>query len=106
MSLEGTNMAQSLEELEKRVAALERIVANLAPETPSWPENPDEWTREDLIAFLRSRGVEVSEPTPRERALAAEWDALPEEEKRAHREYMDGLKLDPPLSEIIIQNRR
>lgn len=99
-------MATTLEELAKRVEALERIVTDSRAEPPDLPENPDEWTREDVIAFLRSQGVQLSEPTPEELALAAEWDALSEEEKQAHRTYMDSLKLDTPLSQIIIQNRR
>ncbi len=99
-------MATAFEELEKRVEALERIVEDSHAEPPHLPENPDEWTREDVIAFLRSQGVQISEPTPEELRLAAEWDALSEEEKQAHRAYMDSLQLDPPLSQIIIQNRR
>jgi hypothetical protein len=99
-------MATTLEELEKRVEALERMVTDSRAEPPDLPENPAEWTREDVIAFLRSQGVQLSEPTPEELALAAEWDALSEEEKQAHRTYMDSLKLDTPISQIIIQNRR
>jgi hypothetical protein len=99
-------MATTLEELEKRVTALERLIISSQPETQALPEDPDEWTREDVIAFLRSRGIQVSEPTGVELALAAEWDALSEEDKQAHRDYMDSLELDPPLSQIIIENRR
>ncbi len=97
-------MATTLEELEKRVTALERLVISSQAETPTWPEDPEEWTREDVIAYLRSRGTQVSEPTGAELALAAEWDALSEEDKQAHRDYMDSLELDPPLSQIIIES--
>ncbi len=99
-------MATTLEELEKRVTVLERLVASPRAETLTLPENPDEWTRDDAIAFLRSRGIQVSEPTGAELALAAEWEAMSEEDKQAHRDYMDSLELDPPLSQIIIENRR
>jgi len=99
-------MATTLEELEKRVTALERLVVGSGAETPTLPENRDEWTRDDVIDFLRSRGIQVSEPTGAELALAAEWDAMSEEDKQAHRDYMDSLELDPPLSQIIIENRR
>ena len=64
-------MATTLEELEKRVTALERLVESSGTKTPTLPENPDEWTRDDVIVFLRSRGIQVSEPTGAERALAA-----------------------------------
>jgi hypothetical protein len=99
-------MATTLEELEKRVTALERLIVGSGAETPALPEDPDEWTRDDVIAFLRSRGIQVSEPTGVELALAAEWDAMSEKEKQAHRDYMDSLELDPPLSQIISENRR
>jgi hypothetical protein len=58
-----------------------------------------------IIAWLRSQGL-IREPTPEEQQLAAEWDALPEEEKEAHIRLMHSLALDPPLSQIIIENRR
>lgn len=61
--------------------------------------------KERVLTLLRAEGV-IVEPGPRTKALAAEWEALSEEEKRAHRELMDSLKLDPPLSQIITDNRR
>lgn len=99
-------MATTLEELEKRVTALERLVISSQAETPTLPEDPEEWTREDVIAFLRSRGVQIGELPTEALALAQEWEELSDEEKAAHRAYMDSLELDPPLSEIIIRNRR
>jgi hypothetical protein len=99
-------MATTLEELEKRVTALERLVISSQAETPALPEDPEEWTREDVIAFLRSRGVQIGELPPEALALAQEWEELSDEEKAAHRACMDSLELDPPLSEIIIHNRR
>ncbi|RMF32653.1 MAG: hypothetical protein D6759_08020 [Chloroflexi bacterium] len=108
-------MTITLEELEARVQALERTVAELrrergepspVAEPPIWLLEGREPTRDEIIAWLEAHGMSVSEPTPEEMALAAEWDALSEEEKQAHRAYMDSLELDPPLSEIILQNRR
>ena len=52
------------------------------------------WTREGISYALRSG------------RLAGEWDALPEEEKQAHIRVMHHLVLDPPLSQIITENRR
>jgi hypothetical protein len=106
MALEVMKMATSLEELEKRIEALERIVGSSRQETRDLPKDPAEWTREDVITFLRSRGVQIGELPAEAIALAKEWDDLPEEDKAAHRAYMDSLNLDPPLSEIIIRNRR
>ncbi len=60
---------------------------------------------EQLVAWLKVEGL-VRDPTPEERRLAAEWDALPEEGKQNHVRLMQSLVLDPPLSRIIIENRR
>ena len=67
------------------------------------PDQPPEL--EPLLAWLKADGL-IRDPTPEERRLAAEWDALPEEEKQDHIRLMRSLVLDPPLSQIIIQNRR
>jgi hypothetical protein len=40
------------------------------------------------------------------RAHAERWRSLPEEEKEAHIRFMRSLTIDPPLSQIIIENRR
>ena len=61
--------------------------------------------REQLLVELKAEGL-IRDLTPAERALAAEWDALPEDEKEAHIRLMNSLVLDPPLSQIIIKGRR
>jgi hypothetical protein len=38
-------------------------------------------SREELLDWLKSRAA-IREPTAEERRLAAEWEALPEEQKR------------------------
>lgn len=58
-----------------------------------------------VIAELRREGM-ILEPTHEMLAMAAKWDALSEQEKHRHREEMDALHLDPPLSQIIIDSRR
>ena len=58
-----------------------------------------------ILAWLKAEGL-VRDPTPEERRLAAEWDALPDEGKQDHVRLMQSLVLDPPLSQIIIENRR
>jgi len=108
-------MATTLEELEKRVSILEQTVAEMQRERRErpWPEEPPIWvlegrqpTRDEMIAWLKARGTPIAEPTPEMRAHARRWRELPEEEKQTHREFMDSLELDPPLSQIIINNRR
>jgi hypothetical protein len=57
-----------------------------------------------LDEALRRAGL-LAELTPEEKAMAAEWRALPEEEKARTREELWNLKLSQPLSQIIIENR-
>jgi hypothetical protein len=96
-----------LVQLKARVDWLEQAVWRLRGEgqAPLAIEREGLSEREWLLAELKAQGL-IRDPTPRERALAAEWDALPEEEKRAHIEFMRSLNLEPLLSEIIIQNRQ
>jgi len=60
--------------------------------------------RERVDEVLRKAGM-LAELTPEEKAMAAEWRALPEEEKRRVRDALWNLKLEKPLSQIIIENR-
>jgi len=57
-----------------------------------------------LLADLRAAGM-LADPTPEMLARAAAWDALPESEKQEAIEELGNLKLDPPLSEIVIRAR-
>jgi len=96
-----------LRELKARVGRLEQIVRELredsSPAALADIENLSE--RERALAILKAEGL-IRDLTPEEQALAAEWQALPEEEKQAHIQLMKSLVLDPPLSQIIIENRR
>lgn len=96
-----------LRELKARVGRLEQVVRELrgdsSPAAPAEMEDLSE--RERALAILKAEGL-IRDLTPEERALAAEWQALPEEEKQAHVRLMRSLVLDPPLSQIIIENRR
>jgi hypothetical protein len=58
-----------------------------------------------LVARLKAEGL-IRDPTPEELSLATEWDVLSEEEKQKHIRFMQSLALDPPLSQIIAENRR
>ncbi len=89
-----------LDRLEQRVRQLEREEPEIPPPTPGVPPDPQR-----LLAWLRAQGL-IREPTPEERRLAAEWDALPEEVKEAIRWELDHLPPGPMASDIIIENRR
>ncbi len=98
---------QELGELKVRVAQLETTVRQLAdhePSTPS-PEPGQLADQEQLLVWLKAEGL-VRHPTAEEQRLAAEWDTLPEEQKQAHLRFMRGLSLNPPLSQVIVENRR
>ncbi len=59
----------------------------------------------ELVDEILRRAGLLAELTPEEKAMAAEWRALPEEEKERVQNQLWNLKLDPPLSQIIIENR-
>ena len=98
---------QELGELKVRVARLETTVRQLESTTQPAPSSaPDQLTdSEQLLAWLKTEGL-VREPTVEEHRLAAGWDALPEKEKQTHLHCMRSLTLDPPLSQILTDNRR
>ena len=100
IELELINIRTRLEQLERQMQRLAGEEPEAPPPMPGIPPDPHR-----LLAWLRAQGL-IREPTPEERQLAAEWDALPEEEKEAHIRLMRSLVLDPPLSQIIIDNRR
>lgn len=103
-------LQRDVETLKKRVAALERGTNSkrrvakpqqVAPRSRKRALSENE--RADEI--LRRAGL-LAELTPEEKAMAAEWRALPEEERQRILDEFYNLKLDKPLSEIIIENRR
>jgi len=100
VELELMNLRLRVERLEQEVRRLSGGRLEVPPPPPGKPADP-----EQVIAWLKAQGL-IREPTPEELRLAAEWDALPEEEKEAHIRFMRSLALDPPLSQIIIENRR
>jgi hypothetical protein len=101
------SVEQEVLALKTRVEHLEATVADLAGNkskvSPPMPGEPI--TQERLLAWLKAVGV-IREPTAEERRLAAEWDALPEEEKQAIRWELDHLPPGPMVGDMVIENRR
>jgi hypothetical protein len=101
-----TTLEREVVELKARVEHLEALVRQLVGQTsqagPAALNEPLDL--EQLLARCKAAGV-IRDLTPEERRLAGEWDALPEDEKQAHIRIMQHLVLDPPLSQIIIENR-
>ena len=59
----------------------------------------------ELLAWLKANGL-ARDPTAAECRVAAEWDTLSDEDKQRHIDDMQHLVLDPPLSQILIAQRR
>ena len=102
-----TTMEREVGELKARLERLEAVVRRLAGDEPPvalpTPEEPA--AQESLLSWLKAQGL-VRDPTPEECRLAAEWDTLAEEEKQAHIHFMHSLVLTPPLSQVLIDDRR
>ena|SRR5438128_889280 len=100
-------LEQEVADLKTRLAHLEAVIRRLAGDTPQTgglaPTAPLE--QAELLTWLKAHGV-VRDPTAEECHVAAEWDTLPDEEKQAHIEFMQQLVLDPPLSQMLIAQRR
>jgi hypothetical protein len=107
----GTNdmstWKQEIGELKVRIERLETAMRQLAdhaqPRPSSDLDQPAD--QEQILTWLKAEGL-ARDATVEEQRLAAEWDALPEEEKQVHLRSMRSLHLDPPLSQIISENRR
>lgn len=97
---------QELLELKARVNQLEAEMRRLTNGKPPLRPKPGPiQSHDEIVAWLMAQGL-IRPPTPEELQQAAEWDNLPEEEKKAHILAMHSLALDPMLSEIITENRR
>jgi len=96
-------MWREIESLKKKMAQLERP-KNGKRRAPARTRQTVMSERERARAILREAGL-LAELTPQEKELAAEWRALPEDEKQRVNQELWNLKLEKPLSQIIIENR-
>jgi len=99
-------LEKEVEALRTRLDRLEATVRQLVGEgdTVDISTESESLESEQILAGLQAKGL-VRVPTPEERRLAAEWDMLSKEEKQAHICFMHELVLDPPLSDVIAENR-
>lgn len=98
-----TTLEQELMELKTRVERLEAVVGRLTGDERQPSSGPMD--RQRLLTWLKLEGM-VRDPTPEERRLAAEWDAMPEEEKQAISRELDHLPPGPMASDLVIEGRR
>ncbi len=116
----------TVKELEQKVAAIEKRLAKLEKKNArpnghkansarktrarqtirsNTPPLTEQEKQKRVLEILRAKG-KISEPTEREKQIAAEWMARPEEERRRILDEFYNLKLDKSLSDIVIENRR
>ena len=100
-------LEQEVMDLKTRLARLEAVVHHLVNDTPQarGPVPAASLDQAQLLAWLKAHSL-VRDPTAEECRVAAEWDALSDEDKQAHIDSIQQLDLDPPLSDIIIEQRR
>ena len=93
-------------DLKARVEWLEAQMSQLTGQVPNEVSSVsnEPLGHEELMAWLAAEGL-IREPTPYEKQLAAEWEALPTDEKKAIRWELDHLPPGPMVSDIIIENR-
>ncbi len=88
--------------IEARLAKLEREMVKMKSKisksvTPKSVKRKPK-TRKEIKEYLLAKGV-IRLPSAEELAIAAEWDAIPEEERKQFTAKLQSLKLEPPLSE-------
>lgn len=96
-------LEQELIELKTRVERLEAAVGRLTRDERQPLSKPVDL--QQLLTWLKLEGI-VRDPTPEERRLASEWDAMPEQEKQAVRRELDHLPPGPMASDLVIEGRR
>ena len=102
-----TKLEQEVMDLKTRLGHLEAIIRRLTGDLPQAgvPVLPTPLDQTELLAWLKANSL-VREPTAEECGVAAAWDTLSDEDKQRHIDAMQHLILDPPLSQILIAQRR
>jgi hypothetical protein len=102
-----TPLEREIEALKERVKQLEVRIFQQEPHgspttasPPGKDANRDQWR-----AWLETKSV-VADLPPEAQAEAENWRKMLDTEKQEHIQSMRDLELDPPLSQIIVENRR
>ena len=110
---EFKQMQKEIKELKRRLARVERVRNDERRSAPRKiartvaPLGVRRKRNENAMALeIARRAGLLAELPPEAKARAAEWRALPEEERKRILDEFYNLKLDKQLSDIIIENRR
>jgi len=100
-------LEQEVMELKTRLAHLEAVIRHMVNDTfqAGGPMPGAPLDQNQILTWLKAQGL-IRDPTAEECRVAAEWDVLSDEDKQAHIDSMQRLVLNPPLSQIIIEQRR
>jgi len=106
------SIEQELENLRTRVDRLEAKIQRISETPPHYVVQNTLSAKSgklsdtaEFLNWMKAEGM-IAELPPEAKKLAKKWEVLPEGEKQAHIRFMNHLVLDPPLSEIMIADRR
>lgn len=100
-------LEREIEALKERVKQLETRISQQEQHHPpsAVPPPGKDANRDQLRAWLETKGVVASLPAEAQ-AEVKSWHKMEEADKQEHIRAMRSLELDPPLSQIIVENRR
>lgn len=107
MAMSGAQFKELVKRVKQLEEGLHRLEAESGLEEAPAPEVVVEGLseKERGLAALRQAGLLV-DPPPHILAVAEEWRRIPEEERKKIQAELRALRLDPPLSQIILESRR
>jgi hypothetical protein len=107
MAVSGIQFKELVKRVERLEAGLHRLGVEVEREVAPSAEvaATERSEKERGLTALRRAGLLVN-PSPYTLALARKWRKRPKEEQERIQAELRALRLDPLLSEIIIQNRR
>lgn len=107
-STDSQEPRRELSERERAIQVLQRakVTREIIPpqENKQPPTSRTPKTNKEIIELLKSKGL-IGEPTEEEKQLAAEWRALPEEEKEKVNQALNNIRLDQTVAELIAEVR-
>lgn len=100
-------LAEEVMDLKTRLEHVEAVLHRLtdAASQTAVPRAAMPLDQAELLTWLKANGL-VREPTAEECRVAAAWDTLAEQDKQRHIDEMHHLVLDPPLSQLLMAQRR